>query len=71
VVAGRLPSLVLGLHLEQQDGFLRLYNPATGQWLATPEEVADQEKAARRRAEVEAEGLRREVEELRRRLGGR
>jgi len=38
-VAGRLPSEVLGLHLEADDWQLRLYNPATGKWLPTPPEV--------------------------------
>jgi len=60
-VAGRLPSRVLGLHLERQGQHLRLYNPSTGQWLPTPEERIAQ-------AEAENERLRRELEELRRRL---
>jgi Uma2 family endonuclease len=55
-VAGRLPSKVLGLHLERDGDQLRLYNPATGLWLPTPQE--------------EVAHLRREVEELRRRLAG-
>jgi Uma2 family endonuclease len=54
--AGRLPSKVLGLHLERDGNQLRLYNPATGLWLPTPQE--------------EVAHLRREVEELRRRLAG-
>lgn len=48
-VAGRLPSAVLGLHLEAAGQFLRFHDPATGQWLLTPEEEA----AARRQAEAE------------------
>jgi Uma2 family endonuclease len=58
-VRRRLPSRVLGLHLEAAGNSLRLYNPATEEWLLTPQE---------RLAEVEAENerLRREVEELRR-----
>jgi Uma2 family endonuclease len=74
-VHGRLPSRILGLHLEQDGDQLRLYNPGTGRWLPTPEEARDQEAAARRQeararraAEAENERLRREVEELRRRL---
>jgi Uma2 family endonuclease len=59
-VDGRLPSRVLRLHLERDGQNLRLWNPATGEWLLSPEE-------ARRRAEVEVERLRREVEQLRRR----
>ncbi len=34
-VAGRLPSLELGLHLEANGQQLRLWDPSTGQWLAT------------------------------------
>jgi Uma2 family endonuclease len=58
-VRSRLPSQVLGLHLEAAENTLRLYNPAAEEWLLTPQE---------RLAEVEAENerLRREVEQLRR-----
>jgi Uma2 family endonuclease len=59
-VDNRLPSLVLGLHLEQNANELRLYNPATGRWLPTPKERRDQ-------VEAENARLRREVDELRRR----
>jgi Uma2 family endonuclease len=58
-VKGRLPSKVLGLHLERSAADLRLYDPAAKQWLATP-----QERLAT--AESEVERLRRENEELRR-----
>ena len=51
-VNGRLPSGVLGLHLEQNDWQLRLYDPATGRWLPTPSERAAQEAAARAVAEA-------------------
>jgi Uma2 family endonuclease len=67
-VQGRLPSKVLGLHLEQDDGQLRLYNPATGQWLPTPQEEREARRraeAAQKRAEAEVERLRRELERLR------
>jgi Uma2 family endonuclease len=74
-VDGRLPGLVLGLHLEGHDKLLRLYNPATGLWLPTPQEVAEQAEAARQQeaqarqqADAEVARLRREVAELRRRL---
>jgi Uma2 family endonuclease len=60
--AGRLPSQVLGLHLERAGQELRLYNPATGERLPTQAERIAQ-------AEAERDRLRREVEELRRRLG--
>jgi Uma2 family endonuclease len=102
-VRGRLPSQVLGLHLEPSGNELRLYDPATDKWLPTAQEAAElaeqarrreatarrreatarrreararrlteaaleQEAQARREAEVQSERLRREVEELRRRL---
>jgi Uma2 family endonuclease len=65
-VRGRLPSRGLGLHLERAGDQLRLWNPATGQWLLTPEEARDHEAEARRHAEAEVKRLRREIEELRR-----
>jgi Uma2 family endonuclease len=73
-VEGRLPSEVLGLHLGRQGAVLRLYNPAEGRWLPTPEELLaeteaarQREQAARQQAEAELERLRRELDELRRR----
>jgi Uma2 family endonuclease len=72
-VAGRLPSRVVGLHLERAGSDLRLWNPETGLWLSTAEEnqarlaeALKQTDAARRRAEADNERLRREIEELRR-----
>ena len=81
-VHGRLPSQVLGLHLERDGQTLRLWNPTTESWLPTPNETLQQ---AEQRAEQEAqraeqeaqradlaltdnERLRRELETLRRRL---
>lgn len=52
LVDGRLPSKVLGLHLERDGMQLRLWNPDTGERLPTPAE--------------EIERLRRELAELRR-----
>jgi Uma2 family endonuclease len=52
-VAGRLPSQVLGLHLEAHGDQLRLFDPVTGEWLPTPEERAAQAEAARQAAEAE------------------
>jgi hypothetical protein len=76
-VAGRLPSAVLGLHLERVGTDLRLYDPATGRWLLTPRErAAEAERQAAEAeqrataAEAENDRLRRELEKLRRRLGG-
>lgn len=74
-IAGRLPSQVLGLHLERQGRELRLHDPATGQWLPTPlemaasaEEARQQAETARRQTEAENQRLRRELAALRRRL---
>jgi Uma2 family endonuclease len=39
-VEGRLPSEVVGLHLEDGGDLLRLYDPATRRWLPTPAEVS-------------------------------
>jgi len=77
-VEGRLPSEVLGLHLEAQGGFLRLYDPAARQWLPTPPEEhqrrlqaemerqrAEEERAREEQARQRAEA---EVERLRREI---
>ena len=73
---GRLPSVVLGLHLERDGIQLRLVDPATGRRLLTSAERADDASAradhasARAdHAEAEAARLRRELEELRRKAG--
>lgn len=63
IIEGRLPSAVLGLHLERVGLELRLHDPASGQRLPTSRERAKQ-------AEAEAERLREELEALRRRLSG-
>ncbi len=52
---GRLPSEVLGLHLERQGTMLRLWNPQTKAWLPTPEESRRQDRLARQSAEERAE----------------
>jgi Uma2 family endonuclease len=81
-VRGRLPSKLLGLHLERAGWQLRLVDPQSEQRLPTPQEAREQAEAARqqaedarrqaeqaqRRTEAENESLRREVEALRRRL---
>jgi Putative restriction endonuclease len=59
-VAGRLPSQVLGLHLERDGKQLRLFDPATGQRLPTLLE-------ARQEAERRAAEERRQADEERRR----
>ncbi len=67
-VAGRLPSEVLGLHLEPAGTMLRLYDPVAGQWLPTLEEARERAEAAEEQLREENERLRRENEFLRRRL---
>lgn len=47
---GRLPSKLLNLHFEPAGIDLRIWNPATGEWLPTNEERADEEQ---RRADEE------------------
>ena len=78
-IAGRLPSGVLGLHLERDGEQLRLFDPASGQRLLTRFEgraaadrraqAADHRAAAAEAAEQrlaeENERLRREIEALR------
>jgi Uma2 family endonuclease len=64
-VQGRLPSKVVGLHLEARDRDLRLYDPATGQWLPTPEELAARTTEAEARA-AEADAAARRAEEAQR-----
>ncbi len=72
-LAGRLPSQVLGLHLEREGQKLRLFDPATGKRLLTPRE--GREAAVRRAEEAvderqrltdENDRLRRKIEALRR-----
>lgn len=74
---GRLPSKILGLHLERHGRELRLYDPRSECWLPTAaERIAETEatiaEAEATIAETEAENarLRRELEELRRRAKG-
>jgi Uma2 family endonuclease len=54
-IRGRLPSLVLGLHLEKSAEQLRLFDPAAGGWLPTRFERIEQEMNARREAEFKSE----------------
>jgi Uma2 family endonuclease len=57
-IDGRLPSAVMGLHLEPTDVGLRLFDPATGRAPMNPLE----------RMTAEADRLRQQVEELKRRI---
>ncbi len=66
---GRLPSQVLGLHLEAAGELLRLYDPQQKAWLPIPPEEREgrrREMEARLQAEAEVERLRKELEALRR-----
>jgi Uma2 family endonuclease len=81
-VAGRLPSEVLGLHLERDGLVCRLFDPRSARRLLAPREQAAEAKAAlfqseaallqseaaRLRTESENERLRQELEALRGRL---
>lgn len=83
MVQGRLPSEVTGLHFERDGEWLRLYDPVTGRWLPTTEELLldaeaqrdraeaqrEQERMARVRAEADLKSARLELESLRRHFG--
>lgn len=70
-VKGRLPSEVLGLHLEKIGFDLRFYDPVADELLIGPEQAREQAGAAKRaiaaqkQAEAEVERLRHELEALR------
>jgi Uma2 family endonuclease len=77
---GRLPSKVLGLHLEPDDWELRLYDPKANRWLLTPPEypqaldaqqqtlAAERQARLQERLAADAE-IRRLQEELKRLRG--
>ena len=56
--AGRLPSRLLGVHLERSGHTLRLWEPTTGQWLPTPDEVIETERQRGDDLAAEVERLR-------------
>jgi Uma2 family endonuclease len=74
-LGNRLPSKILGLHLERDGNTLRLYNPRTKLWEPTSEELKEalekseaetrEAETARRDAEAEIQRLRRELDSLR------
>jgi Uma2 family endonuclease len=66
-VAGRLPSEVLGLHLERAGTQLRLYDPRTGRRVPTEHErlEAERQRAEAERQRAEAERQRAEAERQR------
>lgn len=55
VVNGRLHSEQLGLDLVQHGETLRLFDPAVGEWLPSPQELAERAAAEAQRAAAEAE----------------
>ncbi len=70
MVDGRLPSEVLGLHLERGGENLRFYDPASDHWLPTPDEreealEADRDRERTERERAEAERKRAEAERKR------
>jgi Uma2 family endonuclease len=67
-VDGRLPSEVLGLHLEGTHGELRLHNPVNGEYLPTPRETVERLEQARQQVQAENERLRKELDEVRKQL---
>jgi Uma2 family endonuclease len=62
-VNGRLPSEVLGLHLERSGEDLRLWNPITGKWEPTTREAELAEKQRADKAENELKELKRKLAE--------
>jgi len=68
LLKGRLPSRVLGLHLERDGKSLRLYDPAMDAWLLTNSERAERAETELQRKDAENERLRLELEQLRQRL---
>ena len=76
---GSVPSVTLGVSFHLLDEGLAVYDEATGHWLQTPAEAAEQraeheaaarahEAAARAEAEAETSRLREEIERLKARL---
>jgi Uma2 family endonuclease len=62
LVDGRIPSQVLGLHLERDEDTLGLYDPETKAWLLSPDERADQAERKTAALLEENERLRRQLE---------
>jgi Uma2 family endonuclease len=63
--AGRLASGQLGLHLERDGQALRLWDPPTGAWLPTPDEVIEAERARANQLEAEVARLRAQLAQVR------
>ena len=67
-VAGRLPSRIVGLHLERDGNKLRFFHPATGKRLLTRLEGLEEERHRAKAAESERQRLAEENERLRHQL---
>jgi Uma2 family endonuclease len=67
-IAGRLPSEVIGLHLEKDGNQLRIWDPIAGRRVPTPAEARADAETGRKQAEAEAAQLRQELEDLKRKL---
>ena len=67
-VRGRLPSRVLGLHLERSGSELRLFDPTSKKWLPTLRERIVQAEKAQQVVEQENARLKKQLDDLRRRL---
>ena len=63
-VMGRLPSQLLGLHLEADGKMLRLWDPTTQGWLLTKQERLEREQAARRSLEERVAALEAQIAQL-------
>jgi len=68
---GRIPSKVLGLQLERDTHDLRLWNPLSGQWIPTTDEVAQEEREGREAERREKEAALLEIVRLRELLAKR
>jgi hypothetical protein len=64
LIDGRLPSKVLGLHLDAVGDELRLWDPKTQRYLLTPDEKYSQAKRQHEADRAEIERLQREVQTL-------
>jgi Uma2 family endonuclease len=67
LIDGRLPSAVLGLHLEPAGQALKLFNPATGQVILSPLERSEQARERSEQARERSEQARERSEQARER----
>jgi Uma2 family endonuclease len=70
LIAGRMPSEQLNLHLEAIGTQLRFFDPMTSKWVPTWKELYTTAEEVARQAEEVNSQLRRELEELRRKIEG-